>query len=246
MTQSIIPPQFSLLDEQPLPPLPPPDLWSDEPPLESDLHRDQIDILIRLIRWIFAPGSLGGRTDVYVAGNLTVYFSPNQKKSEFFRGPDVFVVLGTDPKPRRSWTVWHENGIYPNLIIELLSDSTAEVDRTEKKAIYQSVWRVPEYFWFDPVRLEFQGFRLIGGHYQPIDPNPKGWFWSEEIGFYLGIDDCTLRLFESNGQRVPLPEEAATRRADQAEAQLQQERQRSQALGDKLRELGIDPESATG
>jgi Uma2 family endonuclease len=73
------------------------DLWSDEPPLESDLHRDQIDQLIRLIRSIFSPGGLGGRSDVYVAGNLTIYYSPNQKKSEDFRGPDVFVVLGTDP-----------------------------------------------------------------------------------------------------------------------------------------------------
>ena len=28
---------------------PPGDLWSDEPPLESDLHRQQIDLLIRLL-----------------------------------------------------------------------------------------------------------------------------------------------------------------------------------------------------
>jgi Uma2 family endonuclease len=83
-------------------PLPPPDLWSDEPSLESDLHRDQVDLLIRVIRWIFRPEGSGGRSDVYVAGNLTVYYSPNQKKSEFFRGPDVFAVLGTDPRRRRS------------------------------------------------------------------------------------------------------------------------------------------------
>jgi Uma2 family endonuclease len=259
-----MPSQASLLDEQALPPFPPPDLWSDEPPLESDLHRDQIDLLIRLIRWVFAPGGLGGRTDVYVAGNLTVYYSPNQKKSEFFRGPDLFVVLGTDPKPRRSWTVWHENGAYPNLIIELLSDSTADVDRGEKKNIYQSVWRVPEYFWFDPVTLEFQGFHLTGGIYQPISPNPQGWLWSQELGFYLGIEDQKLRLFETNGRLVPLPEEEATLRAEQAalraeqaalraeqatlraeqaEGDLQAERERSQALANKLRELGIEPDA---
>jgi Uma2 family endonuclease len=241
MTQSIMPSQASLQDDRALSPLPPPDLWSDEPPLESDLHRDQIDLLIRLIRWIFAPGGLGGRTDVYVAGNLTIYYSPNQKKSEFFRGPDLFVVLGADPKPRRSWTVWHENGTYPNLIIELLSDSTAEVDRGEKKSIYQSVWRVPEYFWFDPLTLEFQGFHLLDGTYQPIAPSSQGWLWSKELGFYLGIEDQALRLFEANGRLVPLPEEEATQRAEQAEAELQVERERSQALANKLRELGIEP-----
>jgi len=241
MTQAMPSPQVRLLADNTLP-LPPPELWSDEPPLESDLHRDQIDLLIRLIRWIFRPDGIGGRSDVYVAGNLTIYYSPKQKKSEFFRGPDVFVVLGTAPHPRRSWTVWHEGGQYPNVIIELLSDSTAGVDRGEKKAIYQSIWRVPEYFWFDPTSLEFQGFQLIQGEYQAIAPTPQSWLWSQELGFYLGIHDQQLRLFTSNGRLVPLPEEAAEHRADQAEHRADQAEQRAAILADKLRELGIDPD----
>ncbi|WP_239033153.1 Uma2 family endonuclease [Leptothermofonsia sichuanensis] len=209
-------------------PFPPDDLWSDEPPLESDLHRDQIDLLIRLIRWWFREGGPAGRTDAYVAGNLTVYYSPDQKKSEFFRGPDVFVVLGTDSHPRRSWTVWHEGGKYPNVIVELLSDSTATIDRGEKKELYQSVWRVPEYFWFDPITLEFQGFYLVQGDYQPIQPNPQGWLWSRELGCYLGIADRILRLFTSSGQRLPLPEEEAQQRAEQAEQRAEQAEQRAE------------------
>ena len=47
--------------------LPPTDLWSDEPPLESDLYREQIDLLIRLLKWWWRE-----RDDVYVAGNLTI------------------------------------------------------------------------------------------------------------------------------------------------------------------------------
>ncbi len=231
----------SLIEDEKLD-FPSPDLWSDEPPLESDLHRDQIDQIIRLMRSIFSPGGLGGRSDVYVAGNLTIYYSPNQKKSEDFRGPDVFVVLGTEPHPRRSWVVWHENGQYPNVIIELLSSSTATIDRTEKKDLYQSVWRVPEYFWFDPYSLEFQGFHLVESVYQPIEPTPQGWLWSREIGFYLGIENRRLRLFGGDRRLVPFPEEAATRRAEDAEVQLRQERQRSEALAAKLRELGIDPD----
>lgn len=38
-------------DSEPDVSLPPTDLWSDEPPLESDLHREQIDLLIRLLKW---------------------------------------------------------------------------------------------------------------------------------------------------------------------------------------------------
>lgn len=241
-------------------PFPPDDLWSDEPPLESDLHRDQIDLLIRLIRWLFREGGTAGRTDVYVAGNLTVYYSPNQKKSEFFRGPDVFVVLGTDNHPRRSWTVWHEGGKYPNVIVELLSDSTAAVDRGEKKALYQSVWRVPEYFWFDPVTLEFQGFSLLQGEYQPIQPHPQGWLWSRELGCYLGIADRVLRLFTNSGQLLPLPEqeaqqraeqaqqraEQAQERAEQAEQALQQEREQRQQLLVKLQTLSPEQRRALG
>jgi Uma2 family endonuclease len=203
--------------------LPPADLWSDEPPLESDLHRDQIDLLIRLIRWFCRD-----RQDVYVAGNLTVYYSPNQKKSEYFRGPDLFVVLGTENRPRRSWTVWHENGLYPNLIVELLSDSTAEIDRGEKKEIYQSVWRVPEYFWFDPVTLEFQGFQLVRGEYEAIAPNAQGWLWSDELGLYWGIDNRKLRLFTLAGGLVPLPEEDAMQQAEQERLRAEQERLRAE------------------
>ena len=208
-------------------------LWSDEPPLESDLHREQINSLIRLIRWLFRPGTDRSRTDVYVAGNLTIYYSPNQKKSEFFRGPDIFVVLGTSPEPRRSWTVWEEENRYPNVIIELLSPSTAQVDRTEKKSIYQSIWQVPDYFWFDPDRLEFRGFSLVEGSYQPIVPTSEGWLWSQELGVYLGISNDRLRLFAFDGQMIPFPEEDAEQRAERAEAKLAR-------WTEKLREMGVD------
>jgi hypothetical protein len=31
--------------------LPPTNLYSDEPPLQTDVHRDQIDLLIRLLKY---------------------------------------------------------------------------------------------------------------------------------------------------------------------------------------------------
>lgn len=120
---------------------PPGDLYSDEPPLESDLHRLQITLLIQCLEWLWR-----NRQDFYVSGNITVYYSPDQRKSEDFRGPDFLVVLGTERKPRKSWVVWEEGGNYPNVIIELLSDSTASVDKGLKKEIYQNTFRTPEYF----------------------------------------------------------------------------------------------------
>jgi Uma2 family endonuclease len=164
------------------------------------------------------------RQDFYAFGNLTIYYSPHQRKSEDFRGPDFFVVLGTEKRPRKSWVVWEENGQYPNVIIELLSDSTAETDRGLKKQIYQDTFRTPDYFWFDPYTLEFQGFHLVDGAYQPLSPNQHGWLWSQQLGLYLGIDDDRLRFFTDEGKLVLNPEE------------------RNQKLANRLRQLGVNPD----
>jgi Uma2 family endonuclease len=205
---------------------PPGDLESNEPPLESDLHRDQIDLLIRLLRWCWQQ-----QHDFYVSGNLTVYYSPQQRKSEDFRGPDFFVVLNTEDKPRKSWVVWEENGKYPNVIVELLSNSTAQTDRGLKKQIYQDIFRTPEYFWFDPESLEFMGFELLRGTYHQLQPNEQGWLWSEQLELYLGIHEKKLRFFTREGQLVPTPEEAAIaqqQRANQEQQRAEQEQQRAE------------------
>jgi Uma2 family endonuclease len=196
---------------------PPGDLYSDEPPLESELHLRQLLLLIRCLELWWDD-----RQDFYVFGNLTIYYSPRQLKSEFFRGPDVFVVLGTERKTRKSWVVWEEDGKYPNVIIELLSDSTAKVDRGLKKQIYQDTFRTPEYFWFDPNSLEFQGFRLMAGQYQALQPDPQGWLWSQQLELYLGIHQRQLRLFSRQGQLIPTPEEWAESTQQQLEAAQQQ------------------------
>ncbi len=183
---------------------PPGNLWSEEPPLESDLHRKQIDLLIRLLEWWWR-----NRQDFYVSGNLTIYFNPNQKKSQDFRGPDFFVVLDTERKPRRSWMIWEE-GKYPNIIIELLSPSTAEIDKGFKKKLYQDTFRTFDYFWFDPETLEFAGFHLVDGKYQPLEPNSQGWLWSQQLELFLGVHNSQLRFFSSDSKLLPTPEEVAT------------------------------------
>lgn len=120
---------------------PPGDLYSDEPPLETELHLRQIILLLTCLELLWRE-----RNDFYAAGNLTIYYSPHQRKSEYFRGPDFFVVLGTERKTRKSWVVWEEDGKYPHFILEILSDSTANTDRCLKKEIYQDTFRTPDYF----------------------------------------------------------------------------------------------------
>jgi Uma2 family endonuclease len=207
---------------------PPTDLWSDEPPLESDVHRLQMQLLIDCLTWLWRD-----RNDFYATGNLTIYYSPEQRKSQDFRGPDFFVVLGTERKHRKSWVVWGENGQYPNVIVEVISQSTAQVDKGLKKQIYQDVFRTPEYFWFHPNRLELAGFLLVGGQYQPLEANDRGWLWSQQLELYLGVQNRQLRFFTREGKLVPAPAEVAE------VAEVAQ--QRAETLAAQLRELGIEP-----
>jgi hypothetical protein len=142
--------------------------------------------------------------------------------------------------------VWAEGGKYPNVIIEILSKSTAKVDRTKKKDLYQNIFRTPNYFWFDPESLEFQGFTLQGSQYQPISPDDRGYLWSEELGLYLGIFAGKLRYFSELGKLVPTPEEfglQAVLEKEQAVLEKEREQQEKDKLAQKLREMGIDPDT---
>jgi Uma2 family endonuclease len=214
---------------------PPTDLWSDEPPLESDLHLQQIIILLSCLELLWQE-----KNDYYASGNLTIYYNEEQLKKRDFCGPDFFVVLDTEKRPRKSWVVWGEQGKYPNVIVEILSDSTANIDRTKKKILYQNTFRTPNYFWFDPNTLELQGFRLIEGQYQAISANEQGYLWSEQLGLYLGIFDRKLRYFTVDGQLVPTPQEAELQQRQAKEQILlekEQERQaKQQALLEKEQE----------
>ncbi len=138
-------------------------LMSDEPEMESSLHYFQLLLLVTSLEWYWRD-----RNDYFIGANLTIYFSRQQLKNRDFRGPDFFLVNGVSGHPRASWVVWEEDGQYPNLIIELLSESTENVDRGIKKQLYQDRFRTPEYFWFAPDSLEFMGYRLVGHNYQEI------------------------------------------------------------------------------
>ena len=203
--------------------LPPCDLYSDEPPLETELHLEQIMLLLKCLKWLWRD-----RTDFYAAGNLTIYYSSNERKSEDFRGPDFFVVLDVERKTRKSWTVWEEKGRYPNLILETLSPSTAKTDKDFKKTLYQDTFRTPDYFWFDPESLEFAGFHLLDNKYESIQPNAQEHLWSQQLGLYLGVHQGLVRFFTREGQLVLTPEEIAEQQAQRAEQQAQRAEQETQ------------------
>ncbi len=205
-------------------------LYSDEPEMESSLHYSQLALLMSCLEFFWE-----NRDDFFIAANLTIYYSPQQIKTRDFRGPDFFFIKGAERRDRLSWVIWEESGQFPNVIIELLSESTASVDRTTKKKLYAHRFKTPEYFWFGPNTLEFVGFRLVNGDYEPILPNAQGHLWSEEMELFLGIHDRKLRYFDPQGKMVPTPREDAEQARSLAEhAKLQTEQAKLQTEHAKL------------
>ncbi len=236
-----------VLSSQPDTPIfPPEELFSDEPPLETTRHLKQLILFLTSLERLW-----NDRQDFFAGGNLSIYYSLRQRKSEDVRGPDFFVVLDTERRERKSWVVWAEDGKYPNFILEVLSDSTAQIDRGLKKQLYQDVFRTPDYFWFHPYTLEFKGFKLNYRQYEAIEPNDQGWLWSNELQLFLGVLDEQLRFFTPDGALVLTPTEAEIQerqRTETAQQETQTERQRAEQAEAqaavflrKLQELGIDP-----
>lgn len=215
-------------------------LESNEPEMESSLHYAQLALLVSCLEWLWRD-----QNDFFIGANLTIYFSREQLKNRDYRGPDFFLMKNTEKRPRKSWVVWEEGGQYPDLIIELLSDSTARTDKNLKKELYQSRFRTPEYFWFSPENLQFEGFRLENRAYTPITPNPEGLLWSGVLGLYLGVYEGKLRYFHETGERVLTSDEAALLLQAQAQAaqqQAQMAEDKADRLAEQLRAMGIEPD----
>ncbi len=223
---------------------------SDGIPMETQRHKLQMDLLIDSLELFWTE-----RQDFYIGGDMFLYFSLEQVRGKDFRGPDFFVVLDVPKRERKSWVVWEE-GKGPDVVIELLSESTAARDKGEKQWTYQTRLRVPEYFWFDPFNSQdWAGFGLKDGVYEPIAPDEQGRLLSQQLGLalvrwpgsYREIEAEWLRWMTLEGVLLPTPQELAEQERQRAEQEWQraeQERQRAERLAAQLRALGIEPEEA--
>lgn len=206
--------------------------YDDDTRMDSPRHKVQIELLIdTLLPW------LEQRPDGYIGGNMFVYFSMAQVRNQDFRGPDFFAVLGVPKGERLSWVVWEEDKA-PDVVIELLSESTAERDKTEKKQVYQDKLRVPEYFWYDPFNpSDWAGFTLQSGVYQLLAPNAQDQLVSQAMGLalvrwqatYKDIDATWLRWATLNGELLPTPQEIA-----------EQERQEKELVKSQLQRIVLN------
>jgi Uma2 family endonuclease len=236
-------------------------ITDDGEPMESNNHRISMNLLIQSLKYHWRE-----RQDFFVGGNMFVYYSANQVKNQDFKGPDFFVVLDVDgTRNRDAWIAWEEDSRLPDVVIELMSPSTAEVDLTTKKDIYERNLKTQDYFVYDPNNANYlRGWTLINRRYKPLNPNDRGRLYCQSLDLWLGIwqgkvensQGNWLRFFDSDGNLVLLPDEAETQRAElerqqkeverqqkeEAIQQLEIERQQKERLTAKLRELGVNPD----
>ena len=168
-----------------------------EPLAESDFQFYPLTDTVRALGLHFA-----NRPDVYVAGNMLVYYRVNDVNARL--APDVFVVFGVDDHLRRSYFVWRE-GKAPDFVMEIASASTVNNDTGEKRDRYAELG-VSEYWRFDPTGecLDplLQCDLLEGGRYLPADlsRDPDGTIrgHSQLLGLdiYAAPGEGRLRLYD--------------------------------------------------
>jgi Uma2 family endonuclease len=173
---------------------------SDGQPMgETDVHRAEIMNLIAALEQRYRDA-----VDVYVAGDLLLYYVEGNPARRVC--PDVFVTFGIPKRPqRRSYFLWRE-GRPPSMVIEVTSEGSRREDQ-EKKNLYARLG-VEEYFLDDPLDeyLEpaLQGYRLVRGRYEPIEPDEEGMLLSRTTGLLFRRDGQGVRLIDAETRR-PLP-----------------------------------------
>jgi len=202
-----------------------------KPMAETDMHADLLIDLRTALTDYFRDAP-----DVYVSGNLLLYFEEGDPTSSV--APDVFVVKGVTKRKRRVYKVWEE-GKAPDWVIEITSRSTRAEDLGIKRGLY-ALLNVTEYFIFDPLqeylKPRLQGYRLHKDNYLPIAPDAQGKFHSVILNLDLQTVNNELRLYDPRTNHyllTPLEAQAlarvetATRQNAEAEvARLRAELQR--------------------
>ena len=185
------------------------------------------------------------RDDVFIAGDLLWY--PVQGENTVCQAPDTMVALGRPKGHRRSYLQWKENNIPPQVVFEILSPGNRAGEMAKKYAFYEK-HGVLEYYVYDPDHFLLTAAVRSEASGAFVDlSEPELWNWTSPL---LGISfhwrrGIELELRNPQGERflsyadlLPFKNQAQSEYF-RAEA----EKNRADAMAQKLRELGIDPDA---
>jgi Uma2 family endonuclease len=205
---------------------------SDDTPVDNELQ----DLIPGLLKAILAM-AWAERMDWFFGVDMGIYYHPDLPPIV----PDGFLSLGVerfyDENLRPSYVLWEERRV-PILALEVVSRKYRG-EYSTKKQEYAKLG-ILYYVVYNPTRrrkARLEVYKLVNNLYQLQDKNPV---WLTEIGLgigmergtYLGIPREWLYWYNQQGERLLTPEE---------QVKLAQERAR--LLAERLRSLGVDPDS---
>lgn len=188
---------------------------------ENSWHVGLIDYLKAVLHWLFR----GQACAIY--DNLNFY--QTRDPMEYPVAPDLAIIKGIEFRNMRSWTIGR-TGPAPQVVFEILSEDIWKKDLEEKPRKYARMG-VQEYYAYDPNepsirrgtvsrlmgwQLDSNGKRMV-----EMTANQDGWLWSEHLESWLVPDQSYLRLYDRQHHLRLTGEEA---------------------LAEKLRSLGVDPD----
>ncbi len=175
------------------------------------------------------------RPDVYVAGNLLLYYEAGNLKAMV--APDVFVVLGVANHDRSSYLLWEE-GKVPDFVLEITSRTTRGEDQGKKRELYRRLG-VAEYWQHDPtgdwLKPPLRGLELVAGEYVALPGRELAdgtlALRSRMLGLELRLTEGGLRFHDpvtGLNVRTLAETDEAWEQAEKAREQEQQARERAE------------------
>lgn len=219
---------------------------SDDTPVDNELQ----DLIPGLLKAILAM-AWAERMDWFFGVDMGIYYHPDLPPIV----PDGFLSLGVerfyDENLRPSYVLWEERRV-PILALEVVSRKYRG-EYSTKKQEYAKLG-ILYYVVYNPTRrrkARLEVYKLVNNLYQLQDENPV---WLPEIGLgigrergiYQGIVREWLYWYDEERQRLLIPEERireAEERATFEEQQRVAAEQQVKILTQRLKALGVDPES---
>jgi len=206
------------------------------------------------------------RDDVFLASDLFWY--PVEGDPRTVRAADVMIVFGRPKGERLSYKQWEEEGVAPQIAIEVLSPSNRGLELKKKFRFYEQ-FDVEEYYTYDPDSDElvvylrdndrlkavknvrsFRSPRLgiqfefpSDGPIRVLDPQGKRFRnhrdLHDDYERVIAEKEEQFRLAKYEGKRA----EAEAKRAEAEAKRAEAEAKRAESYRDKLRAAGIDPDA---
>lgn len=196
----------------------------------------------------------------FIAADLFWY--PVQGDPTIRYAPDVMVALGRPKGERPSYKQWREENIAPQIIFEILSPGNRRAEMKEKFEFYNK-YQVREYYIYNPDKNKLEIWQRDLKDDLLKEVNFVGGWTSPLLGIRFQLASNKLQIFHSSAEpfltvqeiRNSLKEQVFEKEKERAEKEkeraekekalliVEKERAEKERLKEKLRLLGIDPDT---